>query len=472
MSASRALAAAASRAISSEVGGQQSARRSTTGAPSTRRVSTWRGGPSTRAATGSAMPGVPGAVDAPERDVGELARLERADLVARARGSAPRGSCRAPGPCGRSSPSGRRAAGPPAGPGASPRPAPPTRWTPRRPRRARPRRRRRPGRPPGRCPRRAGAFDDGQCATEVPVAAKRAISSSARCTQWASQTSGPSQSRSSRYSTGRTPKRSRQKASSSTVSARWVCRRTPRRRASAAASRISSPVTENGEQGADRDPQHRPGRGVVPAVDRRLRGDEDGVAVLDDLVGRQPARRSARGPSSRGRGGSAGRGSGAPPIAAASRSPPSRGKQVVVVGGRGAAGQGERRQAAARGAVGDLLVDPGPDRVERGEPVEQDRVLREAAGRPLVEVVVAVDEAGRGQAAAAVDAPAALGQSGRRPAAEGRDDAAVDEDPALGVLGAGRVDRRDRAALDQERLAHPSAPSRAEASRTASRIFS
>ena len=71
-----------------------------------------------------------------------------------------------------------------------------------------------------------------------------------RWTQWASHTSGPSQSRPSRYSTGRTPKRSRQKASSSRVSARCVCRRTPWRRARAADSRISSPVTENGEHGA------------------------------------------------------------------------------------------------------------------------------------------------------------------------------------------------------------------------------
>ena len=108
-------------------------------------------------------------------------------------------------------------------------------------------------------PRRA--LDEGQWATEVPVAAKRAISCGERWTQWASHTSGPSQSRPSRYSTGRTPKRSRQKTSSSRVSARWVCRRTPWRRARAADSRISSPVTENGEHGATAMRSIAPGAG-------------------------------------------------------------------------------------------------------------------------------------------------------------------------------------------------------------------
>ena len=108
-------------------------------------------------------------------------------------------------------------------------------------------------------PRRA--FDDGQWATAVPVAASRAISGGDRWTQCASQTSGPSQPSSSRYSTGRTPNRSRQNASSSGVSARWVCRRTPRRRASSAASRMSPPVTENGEQGATATRSIEPGDG-------------------------------------------------------------------------------------------------------------------------------------------------------------------------------------------------------------------
>ena len=156
------------------------------------------------------------------------------------------------------------------------------------------------------------AFELGQWATPVPVSPKRATSRSLRCTQWASHTSSPSQPSCSRYSTGRQPNCSRQNASSSTVSARWVCRRTPRRRASSAVSRISSPVTENGEHGASATRSIAPGRRVVEAGQRVLAGGQDRVAVLDHLVGRQAAAASGRGPSSRGRDGSAGRARGPP----------------------------------------------------------------------------------------------------------------------------------------------------------------
>ena len=90
----------------------------------------------------------------------------------------------------------------------------------------------------------------GQCATPVPVSPSRLIATSSRCTPWANQTSSPSQPSCSTYSAGEQPYRSRQNDSSSTVSARWVCSRTPCSRAIAAAERISSPVTENGEHGA------------------------------------------------------------------------------------------------------------------------------------------------------------------------------------------------------------------------------
>ena len=94
------------------------------------------------------------------------------------------------------------------------------------------------------------ALDDGQCATPVPVSASFLMAGSSKWMPWASQTSSPSQSSASMYSTGVRPKRSRQNSSSSRVSARWVCSRTPLSRASAAACRSRSPVTENGEQGA------------------------------------------------------------------------------------------------------------------------------------------------------------------------------------------------------------------------------
>ena len=102
----------------------------------------------------------------------------------------------------------------------------------------------------GAMPAPSRALEDGQWATPVPVSPKRRTSRSSRCTQWASHTSSPSQPSSSRYSTGRTPNSSRQNASSSSVSAMWVCSRTPRSRAKAAVSAISSLVTLNGEHGA------------------------------------------------------------------------------------------------------------------------------------------------------------------------------------------------------------------------------
>ena len=104
--------------------------------------------------------------------------------------------------------------------------------------------------PTGAMPAPSRALELGQCATPVPVSPKRRTSCSSRCTQCASQTSSPSQPSRSRYSTGRQPNSSMQKRSSSSVSAMCVCSRTPRARASSADSRISSCVTLNGEHGA------------------------------------------------------------------------------------------------------------------------------------------------------------------------------------------------------------------------------
>ena len=101
----------------------------------------------------------------------------------------------------------------------------------------------------GAAPEPSRPLEVGQCATPVPVAPNRSIAGCARCTQWAIHTSSPSHPSSSAYWAGEQPNRSWQYASSSSVSARCVCRRTPRRRASSADSRISSPVTLNGEQG-------------------------------------------------------------------------------------------------------------------------------------------------------------------------------------------------------------------------------
>ena len=132
-------------------------------------------------------------------------------------------------------------------------------------------------------------FDVGQCATPVPVAPIRSHSPPSRCTQCASQTSSPSQPRPSRYSSGRLPKRSRQNSSSSSVSARCVCSRTPRARASSAVSRHQLGRDRERRRRRERDPHHRARRRVVEAVDRVGARGEDRVALLDDLVRRQPA---------------------------------------------------------------------------------------------------------------------------------------------------------------------------------------
>ena len=83
------------------------------------------------------------------------------------------------------------------------------------------------------------------------------------------------------------------------------------------------------------------------------------------------------------------------------------------------------------GAYGDLLVDPRPT---SGRAWSASRTgsssLRQPAGRPLVEVVVAVDEAGRGEAAAAVDAPRRpRAARAARPPPSAAMPAAVGEDP-------------------------------------------
>src|SRR5438067_5826437 len=141
----------------------------------------------------------------------------------------------------------------------------------------------RPTATPASMSSRAGAnpepsriFDVGHQATAVRVEAMRLISAGARCTQWASQTSAPRNSRSSRSSSGRRLKVLRQYASSSSVSAMCVCSRTLRRRASAADSRISRSDTEKGEQGPTAIRSIDPGAGswkrpMASAVAERIR---------------------------------------------------------------------------------------------------------------------------------------------------------------------------------------------------------
>ena len=258
------------------------------------------------------MPAWACGVDPPQRDVGELAGLERPDLVVPAEHprAAHRGQLEAVAHGQRlRSADARGRTAPRAG---APRPARPPRWTRHRRRRARP-----APRPSRRSrvrqmPAPSRALDDGQWATPVRVAANVAMSESSRWTPWASQTSGPSQPSDSTYSTGPQPNFSRQKSSSSTVSARCVCSRTPLSRASTAA--LLEQVCGHRERRArgDADPQHRVGGGVVVPVDRVGGRGEDLVEVLHDVVGRQTTLARLRGPSTRGSAGSAARPPGPP----------------------------------------------------------------------------------------------------------------------------------------------------------------
>ena len=101
-----------------------------------------------------------------------------------------------------------------------------------------------------------------------------------------------------------------------------------------------------------------------------------------------------------------------------------------------AARERELGDAGAGGGVHHLLVDPGPDRVERSEPGEELGVLGPGAREGLVEVVVGVDEPGRDDRAAEI-----LGRPGRVAGAELGDESVFDANPAAPVLGPAVVHR-------------------------------
>jgi hypothetical protein len=201
-----------------------------------------------------------------------------------------------------------------------------------------------------------------------------------------------------------------------------------------------------------------------------LGGEQDRVEVLDDRVGRQSA--GARAEVHRAAGGveaqpdrGCGVDLGRHQVATAA------GEHVVVVRRGRAPGARQPRERSGRCGAYDVLVDPCPHRVERPQPLEQRRVDREAAGHPLVEVVVGVDEARRQQAAGGVD-DARIGIAPyvrRRSAGRHRDDPLVAHDDVAGrVLRPLGVDGRDGASVDDDD-AHGCRPT---AMRTAARMFS
>ena len=263
-------------------------------------------------------------------------------------------------------------------------------------------------------PEPSRALEDGQCATEVPVAASLAMSASSRWTAWASQTSGPSQS----DLLGVVDRAAAELLQAERVLVLRLAqvRVHPDLVGAGQRGRLAQQVAGDGEGRARRqaDPQHRAGRGVVVAVDGVLAGGEDGVDLLDHVVRRQAAVALPQVHGAAGRveaePDGAGRvDRGAEHVAAGVR------EDVVMVGRRRAAGLGQPAEGADGRRPRGVLVDAAPDRVERGEPAEQRRVDRQAAGRPLVEVVVDVDEAGRQHAVAAVDPAGALGPAGAGP---------------------------------------------------------
>ena len=157
-----------------------------------------------------------------------------------------------------------------------------------------------------------------------------------------------------------------------------------------------------------RDLDARAGPLLVQLGDEALGVRQHRVDVLDQLVGREPAvglteiHRAARGDD---------------PHAELARRlhlrldqarAAAREDVVVVEDGR-AAGERELGEARAGGGVLGLRVDPRPDRIELAEPCEEVGLLRAGSREGLVEVVMRVDEAGRDDRAAQVDALVGLG---------------------------------------------------------------
>ncbi len=270
--------------------------------------------------------------------------------------------------------------------------------------------------------------------------------------QCATQAREVSQPTSSNCSTGRRPKRSRQYVSSSGSSARCVCSRTSSLSASSAVRRIRARRDGERRAGRERHPDHGAEGRVVVQLHQALAVGEHLVVVLHDRVGRQPAvlLRQGHGPARAvepqadlARGGDL-RG---PQVAAAAR------RDVQVVRRRGAPAERELGEAHPRGQVRGLLVDPGPQRVQRGEPGEQRPVDRRPVGpgEVLVDVMVSVDQPGRHQAPGGVKhlSRLRLGIPGRP---HRGDHPAGDGDPPPGELPPGGVAGRHQLRVPHQQV--------------------
>jgi hypothetical protein len=192
------------------------------------------------------------------------------------------------------------------------------------------------------------------------------------------------------------------------------------------------------------------------------------VGILHDLVRRQAARRPAqvhRSPAGvKAQPDAGGRGHlGRERVSVAATPKSLPGKDVVMIGAGRAPRQGQPGQARGRRGVDLPGVDRGPDGVELGQPVEEHGLLGPALGEPLVQVVVGVDQAGGGQAAARVDPPGAVGHATGWALAYSGDPVTGHRDVAAAVFGAAlvvprAVHSRDRAVLDHDGLAADQLP--------------
>ncbi len=150
------------------------------------------------------------------------------------------------------------------------------------------------------------------------------------------------------------------------------------------------------------DSRHRAGLRVVVARDHRLGVGEDRVLLLDHPVRRQAAFRLAQ------------RHRASTGVESQAQlqhrldqrledSRPAVRKHVVVVGRKGAAAQEQTRRGGVCSNPNRVGVDARPYRVKRPQPLEQRSVRRVTTRRPLVHVVVRVDEARHDHAVRGVD---------------------------------------------------------------------
>src|SRR5437588_153911 len=152
----------------------------------------------------------------------------------------------------------------------------------------------------------------------------------------------------------------------------------------------------------DGDSAHGTWSGVVVGGDESLGIGQDGVFVLDQVVGRQAALRNAQAhrPATGLEANPDLAGCGYERLADAR---PAAGEDVVMVGRERAAGQQQAFQGDQGTSVDTLSVELRPERIEGLQPAEETRVGRVAASRPLIEMVVRIDETRHGHAVAKIE---------------------------------------------------------------------